>query len=245
MLDLIGSVFVAAALAVVLVVAATVLARQLSSRIAIAAAGGIWIGAAAATAASGALGASRGLLALLFFFGLPLVVAAGVFLFVPAVRATLLAIPTPLLAGVNVIRAGGALFLLLAASGRLAGPFPYSAGWGDIVTGALALPVAWLATRNPAAHRSALWAWNTFGTLDLLVAVALGVLSGAGSPAQLIHAGVGSGAITTLPWSMIPTFLVPAFLISHGIIFAQLRSGAYRSPSSTSPSARLAVGVPY
>jgi hypothetical protein len=243
MLDLIDAVFVGGAMAVILVVAATVLARQLSSRVALAAAGGVWIGAAAATAASGVFGTARGPLAILVFFGGPLALTAGAALFIPTVRATLLATPMPLLIGVNVIRVLGVMFLVLAAAGRLAGPFPYSAGWGDIVTGALALPLAWLATRDPAAHRGAIWAWNTFGTLDLLVAVTLGMLSQNGSPLHLIHAGVGTAAMTELPWSMVPTFLVPIFLISHGIIFAQLRSQASRRRSSTLTDPRLAVSV--
>jgi cytochrome bd-type quinol oxidase subunit 2 len=66
--------------------------------------------------------------------------------------------------------------------------------------------------------------WNWFGTLDLFAAVALGVTSANGSPLQLIHAGAGSEAIQSLPWSLVPTVLVPFYLIMHGIIFAQLRT---------------------
>jgi hypothetical protein len=65
-------------------------------------------------------------------------------------------------------------------------------------------------------------AWNTFGMVDLIVAVALGLISRNGSPLQLIHAGVGSAAMQTLPWAFVPTVLVPFFLIDHGIIFAHL-----------------------
>ena len=66
--------------------------------------------------------------------------------------------------------------------------------------------------------------WNAFGTLDLIAAVALGVVSANGSPLQLIHAGAGSAAVLLLPWSLIPTVLVPFYLITHGIVFAQLRA---------------------
>jgi hypothetical protein len=54
----------------------------------------------------------------------------------------------PLLVGLNVIRLSGVLFVLLALAGRLSGPFPHISGWGDFVTGALAIPVAWLALRE-------------------------------------------------------------------------------------------------
>jgi hypothetical protein len=119
------------------------------------------------------------------------------------------------------------MFLLLAADGRLAGPFPYSAGWGDIIVGVFALPLAWAVARGTASNLL-IAAWNTFGLLDLVTAVTLGVASANGSPAQLIHAGVGSQAITHLPWSIIPTVLVPYFIVMHAIIFAQLRARAPR-----------------
>ncbi len=98
----------------------------------------------------------------------------------------------PLLIGLNLIRVGGALFVLLAFAGRLSGPFPYSAGLGDFLTGALAVPVAWLATQPPSNQNRLIAAWNAFGALDLIVAVALGITSRDGSPIQLIYAGVGT-----------------------------------------------------
>jgi hypothetical protein len=114
------------------------------------------------------------------------------------------------------------LFLSLAAVGRLSGPFPYSAGWGDIITGALAIPVARLAMGESSSGRLAVAAWNAFGVADLIAAVTLGITSVPGSPLQLIHAGVGSTAIQYLPYSLVPTVLVPFFLITHAIVAAQL-----------------------
>ena len=43
--------------------------------------------------------------------------------------------------GLNIGRVLAVLFLLLAMQGRLAGPFPFSAGWGDIITGVFAVPL--------------------------------------------------------------------------------------------------------
>ena len=158
---------------------------------------------------------------------LPLVAAAVAASFSPSARAALLGMPMPFLIGLNVWRLAGGFFLLLAAAGRLAGPFPTSAGWGDIITGALALPVAWLVLRGQG--RALVWTWNAFGTLDLVAALAFGIISANGSPLQIIHAGQGSEAVQMLPWSLIPTVLVPMFLIVHGVIFAQLaRAGRER-----------------
>src|SRR5713101_982234 len=96
--------------------------------------------------------------------------------------------------------------------------------WGDFVTGALAMPVAWLAMAKSSQRDRLIVAWNAFGALDLVVAVTLEIMSRNGSPLQLIHAGVGTEAMTTLPWSLVPSVLVPFFLIAHAIVFAQLRA---------------------
>ncbi|HTD59918.1 MAG TPA: hypothetical protein VK679_04650 [Gemmatimonadaceae bacterium] len=216
MLDAIGTILILTTAAVILV--------AMTRRLLFAGIAGAWVGLAVVAAASGALDGSP--FVLLFLFGLPLIVAALAWQR-PTVRAAWLAIPLPLLIGLNVFRSLGFMFLLLAANGRLSGPFPYSAGWGDIITGVFALPVA-LAVARGTASRGLVAAWNAFGLLDLIVAVGLGVVSAAGSPVQLIHAGVGSAAITHLPWSLVPTALVPFFILTHAVVFAQLRARAPR-----------------
>jgi len=70
--------------------------------------------------------------------------------------------------------------------------------------------------------KALIWIWNAFGTIDLVDALALGVISTNGSPLQVIHAGVGSQAMQMLPWSLLPTVLVPMLLIVHGVIFFRL-----------------------
>jgi hypothetical protein len=146
-------------------------------------------------------------------------------LMVLAVNAviTFMSIPMPLMIGLNAGRVFAILFLLLAAEGRLAGPFPHFAGWGDIITGVFALPVAWLATDAQTRHLNAIAAWDLFGAADLLLAITLGVTSAEGSPLQIFHAAPGSAAMQQLPWSFVPTVLVPFWLILHAIIWAQLR----------------------
>jgi hypothetical protein len=100
----------------------------------------------------------------------------------PAVRAALLAIPIPLLIGFNLIRVGSVLFVLLAVAG-----------------------VFWRS-------RSAGWRRGTSGNHNRSICCAeciqnsrpesrggTGITSRNGSPLQIIHAGVGTAAITTLP----------------------------------------------
>jgi hypothetical protein len=158
-------------------------------------------------------------------FGAPLATTVALVLAVPAARRALSAIPLPLLVGLNVVRLGGVLFVFLALVGRLSGPFPYIAGWGDFVTGALAIPVAWLAASETRVRGRLIVAWNTFGMLDLIVAVVLGLISRNGSPLQFIHAGVGTAAMQNLPWALVPTVLVPVFLVAHAIIFMCIHTG--------------------
>jgi hypothetical protein len=121
----------------------------------------------------------------------------------------------------------GVFFLLLAAQGAVGGPFPYSAGWGDIITG-LAAPVVLVAlrqSRNGPPFAARLWNW--FGALDLIMAVGLGAASGDGSPLQVFHTGIaGPLPVQSLPWSLIPTVLVPMYLILHAILHVQLRGRA-------------------
>jgi hypothetical protein len=217
MLDALGTILFFASAAVILV---TVTHRKLFAGLA-----GAYFGIAGVAAASGALNRTKaGPLVLLVLFAIPLITAAIAWRR-PSTHTAMFSIPLTTLIGLNVIRAEGAFFLFLAAGGRLAGPFPYSAGWGDIITGVLALPLAWAVSRGKASGPMVA-AWNVFGTLDLLIAVTLGVLSAQGSPAELIHAGVGSLAITQLPWAFVPTVLVPFFLITHAIIFAKLRAAS-------------------
>ena len=140
----------------------------------------------------------------------------------PSFRRVLLELPPAVIIRLHAFRVLGVFFLFLALADRLSGPFPYSAGIGDIITGILALPVAAIAAREGINDWRVI-AWTVFGTLDLSVAVFLGVTSNNASPIQLIHAGVGSAAIFTLPWSLIPLVLVPVYLIEHVLVFTHLR----------------------
>lgn len=222
MLDFIGTIVLVAAIIVSINALTGAMPISTAQRLALSVGAGLWTGLAAALASANLfLGTNPvGPPVIGTVIAFPLVATAVAASISPAVRASLLGMPMPFLIGLNVWRLAGGFFLLLAAEGRLAGPFPFSAGWGDIITGALALPVAWLALRGRG--RKLVWGWNAFGMLDLVVAIALGVISANGSPLQLIHAGAGSEAVQMLPWSLIPTVLVPMFLIVHAVIFAQL-----------------------
>lgn len=140
-------------------------------------------------------------------------------------RASFASVPTPWLIILNTGRIAAILFLALASAGRLAGPFPFFAGWGDIITGVVSIPLALGLTRTGIPGKglaAAILAWNIFGTADLICAIILGVTSASGSPLQVFHAPPGSEAMQFLPFSLIPTVLVPFYLLIHGVIFARI-----------------------
>lgn len=142
----------------------------------------------------------------------------------PAFRSALLSIPLWALVGVNAFRVVGVCFLILHQQGRLAAPFAISAGWGDIITGLGAIPLAAAAGGRGKLPRWLLTAWTAFGTLDLVVAVTLGALSAPGTPFHVFTEAPGTVAMGTLPWVGIPALLVPLYLIIHLTIAARLRA---------------------
>lgn len=159
-------------------------------------------------------------MAVLAFAGL-LVLLFGSWFFIPLFRAAILSVPLSALVALNAARIGGVLFLILAAEGRLSDPFASSAGWGDIITGVLAIPLAILLFRGI----QKIWAhaWNAFGMLDLVVAVLLGLFSAPGTPFYIFNEGPGTAVMTELPWLLIPSILVPIYLFIHFVITVKLK----------------------
>jgi hypothetical protein len=221
MLDFIGMVITATAMVLFVATLTIFMDASRAARITLAAVIGVWIGLAAASAAAGWVKISRPVPVVGLFVVVPLLVTALATAW-PAARQAMLSIPMAAMVALNILRVFAVLFLLLAAEGRLSGPFPYSAAWGDIITGVVAVPVLWLLKDGAARHITAIAAWNLFGIADLVLAIGFGITSSEGAPLQLFP-GPGSEAMQDAPWSFVPTVLVPLWLILHGIIVAQLR----------------------
>jgi hypothetical protein len=182
-----------------------------------------WFVLVLAIGAGGALDPSHG-------FGVPalglavvLPVLALVCAFVASgpIRAALLATPLSALVAINTIRILGVIFVALYAAGRLPAPFAPSAGWGDIIAGVAAPPLAWSIARFGARVRTLALLWNVFSAADLVNAIALGALSAPG-PLNAFAGPPTSAIMTSLPWLMIPGFLVPSLFFTHLIIFYRL-----------------------
>jgi hypothetical protein len=220
MLDFIGMVVTAALMMLVVNALITFMDTSRGVKTTLAAVIGVWIGLAAAAAEAGWLTISRPVPVVGLFVVVPLLAMALATAW-PAACNAMLSIPIPVMVALNIVRVFAVLFLMLAAEGRLTGPFPYSAAWGDIITGVVAVPVLWLLKDGGARYTTAIAAWNLFGAADLVLAIAFGVTSAEGSPLQLFP-GPGSEAMQHAPWSFVPTVLVPIWLILHAIIAVQL-----------------------
>ena len=112
------------------------------------------------------------------------------------------------------------MFLILYQQGALPGVFALPAGWGDIAIGVTAPVVAW--HWKPPFPRKTFVAWNVLGSLDLVLAVSLGVLASA-TPVGLLAGDVSTRLMGQFPLSLIPTFFVPLLLIFH--LIAMIRAG--------------------
>ena len=114
-------------------------------------------------------------------------------------------------------RIGGIAFVVLQAFHILPGVFAQPAGWGDFAIG-LTAPFVALYLARPG-HRNIFIAWNIAGMVDLVNAIALGVLSS--TAVGILRPSVSTDAMTFLPLSLVPTFAVPLLFIVHIILIAQ------------------------
>jgi hypothetical protein len=130
-------------------------------------------------------------------------------------------------------RVEGVVFLLYLALGHLPALFALPAGLGDIATGISAPLVARRLTQGTG-RRAALW-FNAFGMTDLVVALALGALTGFG----LTNITPSGAPISELPLALIPTAGVPLLFALHVTSVFTLP----RAPRPAPSAARLSAGT--
>ena len=160
--------------------------------------------------------------------------AVGLFLLMrsQSVAAVLDATPSTWLIGLQVYRVFGAVFLVQWGLGHLNGIFAVPAGVGDVLVGALALPVVFYLRSGAPSGRAVAIAWNLLGIFDFVMAITLGALSQSG---LLPSFGVQPTALG-FPLVMIPAFVVPQGLILHALSLWQLRRATRRVATRASTS---------
>jgi hypothetical protein len=136
-------------------------------------------------------------------------------------------------------RVVGVAFLALAAAGSLPDGFAVPAGIGDVVVGVTApLAALYLIGRSRLRQRVYL-AWTAFGVLDLITAVALGLLH-SGSRIGLLATPISMDPMEELPMVLIPAFGVPLTLVLHLISVINLTGvrGSTARASRLAPATR-------
>jgi hypothetical protein len=159
--------------------------------------------------------------------GLAAVVPVAIFVFCYLMssqfRQFVLSLDLRILTVAHIWRIGGIVFVILYQQEALPGVFALPAGWGDIAIGITAPLVAWYWKRP--FPRKTFIAWNVLGSLDLVMAVSLGVLASA-TPVGVLAGDVTTRLMGKFPLSLIPTFIVPLLLIFHIISLTRVRKEA-------------------
>ncbi len=187
----------------------------------------LWFGAALATSQAGPLNFRD-----IAFFALIPIIGGTLLSFTKVVGDLIRAIPTHWLITLQFYRVLGFLFLFpYMTEGLVTRGFAYPAGYGDILTGVFALPVAWLVLRGGERYKWLFVAWTAFGILDLIVAPA----------SAAIFNFETAGYVPMFPITLIPLFFGPPFGILIHII--TLRNFWLRqvseSPRAVSPKTSL------
>lgn len=157
-----------------------------------------WFGAAIAL---GWLGVYRGVAdripTIQYGILMPILIGSWLIYRSSTVARVLDVVPQQWLIGVQLYRALGIIFLILYGAGKLPGLFAWPAGLGDVLVGVLAPVVAIAYARGPRENRDLVSAWNIFGIVDLIVAVAISAFRL--RPAQRTHQRVSAGLGSDLP----------------------------------------------
>lgn len=133
---------------------------------------------------------------------------------------SLAAVPIHWLIGVQVFRIMGWGFLSFYALGLIPGEFALPTGWGDVLIGVTALPVAFLYAKK---HLKKLAiGWNYVGIADLALSITLGMLTYP-RPVQVIPATPDNTLIALFPLVMVPLFAVPLSVLLHLATLRKIR----------------------
>jgi hypothetical protein len=179
-------------------------------------------------------------LVLFGFVVVPILGFVAAYRFSPGFRAFARRIDLALLVGSHLWRFVGLAFVVAWLNGALPAGFAVPEGFGDIVAAAGALALVPMLRRGTAS-RGWLLAWNTWGLVDLVSALAMGVLYSDGPLGLLAPGTVTTRWMVTFPVSLIPTFFVPLFLLLHALTFVRIAEMAPASARfrAASPPSRV------
>ena len=230
-LDLLIAVIATACAAIVIAALGLSTPAPRAQRIGMASVMIVWFFAAVALAATGAVSPDGlGTPGLGIAVLLPILAIAFLTPRIAVLRSALYGIPLSILIGVNALRVFGYFFIVHYDAGRLPAPFAPSAGWGDVLAGIFAIPVAILVARQTIGWRPIAFFWTLFAIVDLILAIGFGVTSAYDSPFRIFAGGPDTTMMSQLPMFLIPGFLVPVFILTHIAVFVRLARAENDSP---------------
>ncbi len=120
----------------------------------------------------------------------------------------------------HIFRVIGVFFVILALHDALPKAFAMIAGFGDMITAVSSIFIANAIAQKKSYARTLAYAWNIFGTMDILfTAIAANVLTKIS-----IDTGVmGVDTLANFPFCIIPAFAPPTILFLHWSIFKKMK----------------------
>ena len=120
----------------------------------------------------------------------------------------------------HIFRLLGVFFILIYYYHLLPADLAFSAGMGDIITAILAFPVAKMVSKGKSWSIKAVYAWNIFGILDILVLLVIVAITTKNS---MITGERGDLEMTIFPFVWFPAFAPATILFLHTAVFRKLQ----------------------
>jgi hypothetical protein len=124
------------------------------------------------------------------------------------------------LVAIHVFRLLGVFFIILYFYQLLPAKFAFSAGLGDIITALLAFPVAKMVAKRKHWWKTAVFAWNIFGMLDIVNLLVIAVIIA--KNAIVTGANGDLTEMTIFPFVWFPAFAPATILFLHTVVFRKL-----------------------
>ena len=137
-------------------------------------------------------------------------------------RRFIFSIPQHWLIALQIYRITGGVFLVVYGLGLIPGVFALTSGFGDLITGLLAIPVAWFCYKQRSWAKRTAVVWNYLGLIELIILIPFGLLSSP-SPIQTLALDQPNLVTSTWPSVLAPTFHVPLGILLHIFSLAILR----------------------
>lgn len=183
-----------------------------------------WLLLSLVLGSSGVFQANQTTLFPVIALGIAVPIIVGVFLLrhSSSLNSAIESVPLPWLAGVQLYRAFGFIFLALYALGKLPAEFAIPAGVGDVLVGLTAPVVGYLFFKGYRWSCLVVLGWSVVGIADLVIAVTFGFLSSPG-PFQVHAIDAPNELITAFPLVLVPVFAVPLSILLHLATLKRLR----------------------